>query len=140
MKGPLPDLAILDITANEFPSRTIGHYETPPGTRFLIRILNFGPGSFDGSVGIRFTYYLHDISDNTFPGLGGLRNTGLQVGDTTTITIEHGIPYPPQIPIRFLLLTDAYPLHTYEPVYWFGREPVPEVSLENNIAEFTPPQ
>ncbi len=135
-QGPRPDLAVVDVTGYQ---RTLVVADSPDReyeTCFLIRVVNLGPADFDGSVGFNFADNWYDIDHGTFPYLSGLGGFKIQVGDTIGVRITHGGPYPPETPFRFILRTDAYPLHTFEPAYWFGREPIPEVSLENNVADF----
>jgi hypothetical protein len=134
-QGPRPDLAVVDVSGHR------RQYSIPDFPRlvrdiyFVMRVVNLGPGDFDGSVGFSFTDNWYDIDHDILPHLGGLGEFRMDVGDTIEVSIIHNGAYPPDTPFRFHLRTDGYPLHTFEPAYWFGREPVPEVSLENNMTD-----
>ena len=137
----LPDLTIVDVASltgwmpynsvEEIPLRT---------TLFRITIRNVGLASFDGSILIRYSDKRNAITAGNFPLHGRVQALMLHPQDSTQLEISQvGQSFQAGTLLEFLLATDSYPPHSFDPMYYFPREPVCELSYVNNIAEYLMP-
>ena len=136
----LPDLSIEDISAtmNQVSGNTVEHFPENMAT-FLITIRNVGSAPFQGSILISYADNERDIKSQTYPLHGEIQMLALQVGDSTFVRIEKLGWCKPGSHLIFVLRTDTFPPHTFDPIYYFAREPVCELSYDNNVADFIVP-
>ena len=137
----LPDLSIDNVSATmqQVLGQTVEHF-TEDITTFLITIRNVGSAPFKGSILINFADNAFDIKSKRYPLHGEVQSLTLQVGDSSFVRVERQARwYRPGTQLVFVLRTDTYPPHTFDPIYYFAREPVCEVSYENNAADFIVP-
>jgi hypothetical protein len=116
------------------------HDRPIPVTRYILIVENIGESPFDASVMLRCADRRDDLVTGKYPNYKMPFHLALAPGDTTQLTFE-GTRWPPPsgYHIKFILLTDTYPVHTFDPVYYFGREPVCEISTHNNICDIIAP-
>ena len=129
--GPLPDLAITEIEHTVY-EQPVSHAPSQPMMMFTIHVKNVGAGDFNGSIMFNYADNWRDIEKARFPFSGGIGKKNIPAGDSTSIRLDHWGAYPPNTWLRFILRTDTYDPHTFDPVYYFGREPIVEASYENN--------
>ena len=137
----LPDLAITDISAHIYGTVgiTVEHFPEED-TRILITIRNVGTAPFAGSVLVNYADNEGDISQDIYPLHGKVVAAALPVEDSIVVRLELlGRWDQSGVHLRFVLRTDSYPPHTYDPIYYFGREPVCEESYDNNVADYVVP-
>lgn len=137
----LPDLAIGDIiptldwspgSAPENPSNMV--------TTFVITVRNLGNAPFEGSILINYSDNESDIKAKRYPLHGKAEILALQAGDSSLVRVESQTRwYEPGTHLVFVLRTDTYPPHTFDPIYYFARDPVCELSYDNNVADFIVP-
>lgn len=133
----LADLSIVRIERLEFigSGQTVEHFPEPM-TNFKIVIQNDGQGVFDGSILCDYASSRADIRAKRDPAHAGPVTVVLYPGDTTVIQETIAGWYARHTHLRFALRTDSFPLHTFDAIYYFGREPVCETSYDNSIADF----
>ena len=136
----LPDLSIEDISAtmHQVPGKTVEQFPENM-TTFVITIRNVGSAPFHGSILINYADNERDMKSMSYPLHGEIQILALQVGDSTFVRIEKLGWCKPGTHLIFVLRTDTYPLHTFDPIYYFAREPVCELSYDNNVADFIVP-
>jgi len=139
-EASLPDLSIDDINASTHwvPGVTVENYPMI-GTTFTITVRNVGSAPFDGSILLSYTDNESDMRAKRYPHHGKVSRLSLQVGDSAAIGIDCGGLCKPGTHLKFLLRTDSYYPHTYDPISYFARQPVCEESYENNVADFVVP-
>lgn len=132
---PPPDLA--------FGRIAMGEYDVPDNngrarhvTEFRITIHNDGVGAFTGSILCAFACNEHDIRHSQYPGHADPMSVTLRHGDTTQVVLSIDQRFARGTNMRFKIRTDAHPLHEFDPAFFFGREPIPESSYEDNGVDY----
>ena len=105
-------------------------------TEFTITVRNEGEGDFDGSIQCVYAWTDEDIHHSQYPGRGTPVPAKLHRGDTTMVVLRIDRWFARDTNLRFRIRTDAYPLHPFDPVFFFGRESIHETSYENNGADY----
>jgi len=136
----LPDLSIEDISAtmHQVPGFTVEHLPENV-TTFVITIRNVGTAPFHGSILINYADNEKDIRSKSYPLHGEIQILALQAGDSTFVRVDKPGRCKPGTHLVFVLRTDTFPPHTYDPIYYFAREPACELSYDNNVADFIVP-
>ena len=132
----LPDLEIIRIAMVEVESPPNIRTNHPRGTILGITMRNRGPGVFDGSILCNYAIKEEDHESGKLPAHADPFTIRLQSGDTTIVVVTVDRWFTRNTHLRCELRTDSFPLHTYYPIYFFGREPVCEASYINNVAEY----
>ncbi len=141
----LPDTTLPDLMFTTIQSATVSRAPADPAnpgdtaTVFHLTVLNIGYKPFRASIMVRYADDENDIQRNAYRYNGNPQALDLNAGDSTIVDVEEEILYQPGTHIRFFLQTDSYPLHAFDPVYYFGREPVCELSYDNNVADYIIP-
>jgi hypothetical protein len=132
----LPDLSIVQIERFEFEAPASLGNNYPRATNLKITIQNMGKGIFDGSILCNYGTLEEHHASGRPPEHADPFTIVLHPGDTTIVGVTVSRWFAHNTHLRCELRTDSFPLHTFDPMYHFGREPVCEVSYENNIAEY----
>jgi hypothetical protein len=141
IENGLPDIVITEIFSGTLPLRTTEMNHTPPWTTtFFVQVHNIGTATFKGLLLISYADKIEQITKGGFPLNGRVKNYTMKPGDSTQIELQHvfGI-YPSGTHLRFIVRTDSYPEHSFDPIYYFGREAVKEVSSSNNTFDYDIP-
>ncbi len=132
----LPDLSIDSITVFEGTRlRADATNSSEPYTDLFILIRNYGPGTFRGSILCDFAKNEKDIKARKYPAHTFPETVVMEPGDSIIVRSTLHAWYPTDWHFRFILRTDSHPLHAYDPIYYFGREPVCESRYDNNVAD-----
>jgi hypothetical protein len=105
-------------------------------TDFRVTVRNEGEGDFDGAVLCIYACSDEDIRHSNYPNHADPFPVILRRGDTAMVTVSIDRWFASGTCLRFKIRTDAYPLHPFDPAFFFGREPIQESSYENNGADY----
>jgi hypothetical protein len=103
-----------------------------------VEVLNTGIGSFDGLLLLRYSNTKSDIKKSNFPLHSEIQDVRLQPGDSTIFKLSFS-PLPAGTEFRFMIKTDVYAGRISDPIdpyFYFGLDRFPELSYENNTADY----
>jgi hypothetical protein len=133
--APRPDLSFSRIEGLEREVRT-GDGNSRRVTDFRLTVRNDGEGDFDGAILCIYACTEENIRHSNYPGHADAFPAILRHGDTAMVALTMDQSFARGTYLRFRVRTDAYPLHPFDPAFFFGREPIYESSYENNGADY----
>ncbi len=136
-----PDLVLTRVLAwtHQIPNHTVEHFPQET-TSFIFTIHNLGTSPFVGSMLVFYADNRADIEAHRYPLYGEARTASLNVGDSIIVQAQQiGRWYRAGAHLAFLLRTDKSEQPGSFPPRLFGADPIPELSYDNNLTEFTVP-